>query len=113
MKKFMVFYMAPGAEFEKLMKNSTPEQQKQGMDEWMEWMDANKASLIEGGAPLGTTKRIDSEGVSAAKNEMGGYSIVQAESHDAAAEIFGMDHPHFHIPGAWIEVTEIMQIPGM
>ena len=49
MKKFMVLYMASGPEFEKMMKNSTPEQQKKGMDAWMKWMNANKASIVEGG----------------------------------------------------------------
>jgi hypothetical protein len=47
MKKFMVLYMASGAEFEKMMKNSTPEQQKNGMDAWMKWMNANKTSIVE------------------------------------------------------------------
>ena len=51
MKKFMVLYMASGAEFEKMMKNSTPEQRKKGMDAWMKWMNGNKASIVEGGAP--------------------------------------------------------------
>ena len=51
MKKFMVLYMASGPEFEKMMKNSTPEQQKKGMDAWMKWMNANKASIVEGGRP--------------------------------------------------------------
>src|SRR4029079_7416811 len=68
MKKFMVLYMAAGAEFEKMMKNSTPEQRKKGMDVWMKWMNANKASIIEGGAPLGKTKRVDSNGASNTKN---------------------------------------------
>jgi hypothetical protein len=35
-----------------MMKNSTPEKQKEGMDAWMRWMNANKASIVEGGAPL-------------------------------------------------------------
>ena len=39
MKKFMVLYMASGAEFEKMMKNSTPEQQRKGMDAWMDEVD--------------------------------------------------------------------------
>jgi hypothetical protein len=86
MKKFMVLYMATGPEFEKMMKNSTPEQQKKGMDAWMKWMNANKASIVEGGAPLGKTKRVDSNGASNTKNEIGGYSVVQAESHDAASK---------------------------
>jgi hypothetical protein len=112
-EKFMVVYMASGPEFEKMMKNSTPEQQKKGMDAWMKWMNANKASIVEGGAPLGKTKRVDSNGASNTKNEIGGYSVVQAESHDAATKIFGKDHPHLQVPGAWIEIIEIMPVPGM
>jgi hypothetical protein len=113
MKKFMALYMASGPEFEKMMKNSTPEQRKKGMDAWMKWMNANRVSIVEGGAPLGKTKRVDSNGASNTKNEVGGYSIVQAESHDAATKIFGKDHPHLQMPGAWIEIMEIMPIPDM
>src|SRR5215831_2509391 len=113
MKKFMVLYMASGAEFEKMMRNSTPEQQKKGMDAWMKWMNANKASIVEGGAPLGKTKGVDSNGASNTKNEIGGYSVVQVESHDGATTIFGNDHPYQQMPCAWIEIIEIMPIPGM
>ena len=60
------------------MKNSTPEQQKKGMDGWMKWMDKHKKSLVDGGAPLGKTKRVDAKGTSNTKNGVGGYSIVQA-----------------------------------
>jgi hypothetical protein len=113
MKKFLVLYMANRAEFENMMKNATPEQQKKGMDAWMKWMGDNKASLVDGGAPLGKTKRVDSKGVKDATNELGGYSIVQAESADAATKIVGKGQPHLQMPGAWIEVVEIMPIPGM
>jgi hypothetical protein len=58
MKKFMVLSMASGPEFEKMIKSSTPERQKKGMDAWMKWMNANKASVVERGAPK--TKRVDS-----------------------------------------------------
>ena len=61
MKKFLVLYMANSAEFEKMMKNSTPEQQKKGMEAWMKWMGDHKASLVDGGAPLGKTKRVELE----------------------------------------------------
>jgi YCII-related domain-containing protein len=113
MKKFVVLYMASRADFEKMKENSTPEQQKKGMDAWMKWMDANKSSIVDGGAPLGKTKRVDSSGASNTKNEIGGYSIVQAESPDAATKLFGKDHPHLQMPGTWIEIIEIMPIPGM
>ena len=113
MKKFMVLYMASGPDFEKMMKNSTPERRKKGMDAWMKWINANKTSIVEGGAPLGKTKRVDSNGASNTKNEIGGYSVVQAELLDAATKIFGRDHPHLQMPGAWIEIIEIMPMPGM
>ncbi len=113
MKKFMVLYMANAADFEKMMKKSTPEQQKKGMEGWMKWMGDHKASLVDGGAPLGKTKRVDAKGVSDAKNGIGGYSIVQAENAEAATKLFGKDHPHLQIPGSWVEVIEVMHIPGM
>jgi hypothetical protein len=113
MKKFLAIYMADGAEFERMMRSSTPEQQRKGMEAWMKWMNENKASIVEGGAPLGKTKRADARGVSDTKNNMGGYSIVQAEAHEAAAKLFGKDHPHLHVPGAWVEILEIMPLPGM
>ena len=113
MKKFLVLYMAPAANFEKMMRDFTPEQQQKGMQAWMAWMNANKSSLVDGGAPVGKTKRVDANGASDTRNEIGGYSIVQAESHDAATKIFGKDQPHLQMPGAWIEIVEIMQLPGM
>jgi hypothetical protein len=113
-KKFMVLFMASSADFEKAMKNSTPEQQKKGMDAWMKWMDKNKKSIVEGGAPLGKTKRVDAKGTSNTANGVGGYSIVQAQSHDAAAKLFGKSHPHLQMmPGGWIEIVEIMPMPDM
>jgi hypothetical protein len=114
MKKFMVLYMASAADFEKAMRGSTPEQQKKGMDAWMKWMEKNKKAIADGGAPLGKTKRVDGKGTSNTKNGIGGYSIVHAQSHDAAAKLFGKSHPHLQMmPGGWIEIIEIMPIPGM
>ena len=106
MKKFLVLYMANAAEFEKMMKNSTPEQQKKGMEAWMKWMGDHKASLVDGGAPLGKSKRVDSKGAKDTKTDVCGYSTVQADLAEAATKIFGKDHPHLQMPGAWIEVTE-------
>ena len=80
MKKFMVLYMASRVDFEKMMKTSTPEQQKKGMDAWMKWMNKHKKSFADGGGPLGKTKRVDAKGASNTKNGVGGYSIVQAQS---------------------------------
>jgi len=113
-KKFIVLYKASPADFEKMMKSSTPAEQQKGMEAWGKWMQANQKSIVEGGAPLGKTKRVDQKGVTDTRNDLGGYSVVQADSHDAAAKIFAKDHPHLQMmPGSWIEVTEIMAMPGM
>ena len=112
MEKFMVLYMASPEAFAKMMQ-STPEQQQKGMAAWMAWMNKNQKSIVEGGGPIGKTKRVDARGASDMKNGLGGYSVVQANSHDDAAKLFGSDHPHLQMPGAWIEISEIREIPGM
>jgi hypothetical protein len=113
MTKFLVLYMAAPADFERMMREPTPEQQKKGMEAWVKWMSDHQAAFVDGGAPLGKTKRVDAKGASDTKNGLGGYSIVEADSADAAAKIF-QDHPHVRLmPGGWIEIVEIRHIPGM
>lgn len=112
MKKFLALYTANADAMADMMKNSTPEQRKKGTEAWEKWMEHNKASLIDRGAPVGKTKRIDAKGINDAKNDVCGYSIVQADSADAAAKIFGKDQPFLQMPGAAIEMIEIMEMPG-
>ncbi len=109
MKKFVALYMVTPAAMDEMMKNSTPEERKKGMDEWMAWAEGHKEDLVELGTPVGKNKRVTKEGVSDERNEVGGYSIAQAESHEAAAKIFD-DCPHFKMPGAYIEVMECMDM---
>ncbi len=46
-----------------------------------------------------------------ATNDLGGYSILQAESKEAlAATLKG--HPHFMMADGTIEITELMPMPG-
>lgn len=59
------------------------------------------------GAPLGKTKKVTPNNVSDLRNEIGGYSIIEAENHEEAAKRM-QDSPHFQMmPGGWIEVMEI------
>jgi hypothetical protein len=45
-------------------------------------------------------------------NEIGGYTIVRADSHEAAAKLFE-NHPHFTIfPGESVEIMPVLPIPG-
>ena len=112
MKKFLVLYKAPIASFEQMMK-ATPEQQKAGMDAWMAWGNKAAASIVDMGAPLGKSLRMTASGASPVVNDLGGYSLLQAESKEALAETL-KGHPHFMMgEGATIEIVEIMPIPGM
>jgi hypothetical protein len=112
MKKFFVFYMANEGDFKKAMANMpqmTPEQQKASMQEWTEWMQS-KGGVVDMGAPLGKTKRVTPSEISDMRNEVGGYSIIEAESHEEAAQKM-QDSPHFKMmPGGWIEVMEVMSM---
>ena len=112
MKTFLALYRANADQMADMMKNSTPEQRRKGTEAWIKWMEDHKDSLADRGAPVGKTKRVDVNGVKDAKNDVCGYSIVQADSADAAARIFGKDQPFLQMPGAAVEIIEILQMPG-
>ncbi len=111
MKKFLVLYRAPSSSFEQMSK-ATPEQQKAGMDAWMAWSKRAGGSLVDMGSPLGKSLRVTRTGASAASNDLGGYSVLQGESKEAIAEAM-KGHPHFMMPEGFIEIVEMMPIPGM
>ena len=111
MKKFLVLYKAPTSSFE-MMKKATPEQQKAGMDAWMAWSKKAAGALLDIGGPLGKSLRVTRTGTSPTTNDLGGFSLMQAESKEAlAASLAG--HPHFMMPEGFIEIVELMPIPGM
>ena len=111
MKKFLVLYKASPAAFEK-MRASTPEQQKAGMDAWMGWSKKSAASIVDMGAPLGKSLRVTPSGASPLTNDLGGYSVLQADSkEELAASLKG--HPHFMTPESTIEIVELLPMPGM
>ena len=113
MKKFLVLYKASTEAFQQMMKSATPEQQKAGMDAWMAWSKKAASSIVDMGAPLGKSVRVAKGGAATpVVNDLGGYSILQAESKEALAATM-KDHPHFLMPDSSIEIIELMVIPGM
>jgi hypothetical protein len=111
MKKFLVLYKAPASSFAQMAK-ATPEQQKAGMAAWMAWSQKAASSIVEMGGPLGKSLRVTPGGASPTTNDLGGYSVLQAESKEALAETL-KGHPHFMTPDGTIEIIEVMAIPGM
>jgi hypothetical protein len=115
MKKFCAIYLGTPAGLEKwnqLDEAKRKEREQAGMQAWNDWVTKNKAAIVDVGSPLGKTKRADANGISDTRNAMAAYTVVQAESHDAAAKLF-QNHPHFTIfPGEAIEIMECLPIPG-
>ena len=117
MKRFLAIYIGTPSALEKSGRNKLGEEerkklQESGIKAWMQWGEAHEAAILDQGSPLGKTKRASSQGIADTKNNMTGYVIVQAESHEAAARIFE-NHPHFTIfPGDSVEIMECLPLPG-
>lgn len=71
--------------------------EKEGIAAWGAWMAKNNAVLVEGGGPLGKTKRVSADGIGDVSNDIGAFVMVRAASPEEAAKLFE-DHPHFTIP---------------
>lgn len=111
MKKYLAVYLGGASDEQK--QEMTPEFQQQMMEDWGAWAHTYSDAIIDGGAPLGKTKQADKSGVSDTKNAITSYAIVQAESHEAATEMF-TTNPHITLfPNNTIEVMEFLSIPGM
>jgi hypothetical protein len=97
--------------------NALPEAERQarmqkGMAAWHGWVDKHKSAIVEMGGPLGKTKKVDAKGIADVSNALGGFTVVRAASHEAAAKLFE-DHPHFSLfPGESVEIMPVLPIPG-
>ena len=68
----------------------TPEDQAREMEAWMSWMGGLAAAMVDGGNPVGAARTMDSAGSvseGGGANPITGYSVIQAESLDAAVEL--------------------------
>ena len=107
MKKFLVIYRMDMAAMQKMMAEASPEDRQKGMDEWKVWMTAHMADFADMGGPTGKNTQVTKSGAVEMSNDIGGYSIIQADSKEAAVKLFA-DNPHFSMPGATIDLAEIM-----
>ena len=97
------------AAIQKMMESSNEAQRKEGMAEWGAWMKTNAASFADMGGPAGKNTQITPDGAMQMSNDVGGYSVVQAESAEAATKLL-QSSPHFEMPGATVDLMEIMQM---
>ncbi len=108
MQKFMALFFVPAATMKGWMENTDEatrkEQMETMMSEWNTWKEAHKDSLLDQDVPLGKTKRVTKDGVADIVNDLNYSMMVQAESHEAAAQLF-VDNPHLKmIPDSYVDI---------
>ncbi len=114
MKKFYAVYKCPTSVIADWMK--TPEAERKAMEDkmkgdWATWA-AKVGGAVKETAGLGKTKTVSTAGVADTSNDLMMYSLVEAESAEAAAALFA-GHPHLQIPQATIDIMEANTLPGM
>ena len=116
MKRFMAVFTGNPTAFEDYRKRFASEEERnandqKGMAAWFAWTEKHAGSIVEGGGPLGRTKRVTKDGIADVRNNLAAFTIVEAESQEAAAKMF-VGHPHFTIfPGDGVEIMECLPIP--
>jgi len=106
--KYIVFYNIPVsvmADWSKTDPNSRKDAEEKLKAEWQKWMGEH-AKMITLTEACGKTKRVTASGISDIKNDICLYSIIEAESHEAAAKVFE-NHPHLQIPQSSIEIMAV------
>ena len=80
------------------------------MAKWMTWFGQMGEAVVDGGAPVGQSSTVLSSGASegGGANPVSGYTIVQADSLDAACEI-AKGCPALASGGS-VEVAECMEM---
>lgn len=118
MKTFMAIYIGSATSSEKARSNARDSADRQqrmlaGMEAWGNWVAGLGDAIVDLGTPLGKTLRVSPDGITPIQNACTAYVIVQAETHEAAAEMF-RNHPHFTLmPGDSVEVMECLPMPAM
>ena len=111
MQTFIALFLAPSSVMEEWMKTPQADREaaeKKMREDWDIWMSSHAHMIKETNAG-GKTKRVSAEGVVDTRNDVMLYSIVEAESHEVAAQAF-VGHPHLSIPEASIEVMAIRSV---
>lgn len=104
MKKFMFIYRADFTDRAAMEAGMTPEAIEKMTEAWGAWGAKVGSAIVDFGSPTLPTKY-------SADQTVGGYSIMQAESLEAANALTE-GHPHLAMGGK-IDIYEILPTPGM
>jgi len=110
MSKYLFTYRGPATPPEEM----TEEQSAEALAGWNKWIESLGSALTDVGEPCGARTSVADDGSAAEAPELNGYSIVEADSLDAA-KAFTTDHP-FLAEGKGrfnIDIYELVPVPGM
>jgi hypothetical protein len=100
------------AAWDALSESDRRAKEQEGMAAWKAWVEKNHAAIVFMGGPLGKTKQANAGGIHDTSNHLAAFTVVSADSHEAAAKLFEK-HPHFSIfPGDAVEIMPVLSIPG-
>jgi hypothetical protein len=105
--KFLFLYRGPAQP----MEDFTPEQSAEQMQAWGAWMGKLGSAMVDPGAPFGARAAVSDNGASPAPSDQNGYTIVEAESLEAA-RAFTDGHP-FLSEGKGRFAVEIFELVPM
>ena len=116
MSKYLVLYQSEaaltGMSVSEMFKNTTPEQMAAGMAAWQAWSASAGDAVVDLGAPLDKSTTVAGGSATPGKTAITGYTMLRAESMEDAVKLM-KGHPHFHMPGASIQILECISMPGM
>jgi hypothetical protein len=105
----MILYRAQASAREQ-MANATPEQIEAGMKAWRAWATRVDYAITDLGSPLAHTTHVGPG--TASTDSVSGYTILEAGSADEVGTLLD-GHPHLTMPGASIEVLEVIPIDAI
>jgi hypothetical protein len=88
MSKYLYLYRGPATPMEEF----TPEQTEEQTRAWGDWMGRVGPNLVDPGSPFGARSAVCDDGTSGAPGDLNGYTIVEADSVDAARALLD-GHP--------------------
>ena len=114
MKKFLAVFtgsLPPWTRGRPWIPPQREQKERAGMTAWKEWAATHAKDIVDQGSPLGKTRQVSAKGIADIRNNLGAWTVVQAESQDAAARMFEK-HPHFMLfPGEAVEGDECLPMP--
>ena len=91
---------------------ATPEEGKQHMSNYMEWLSSLGDAAVSPANPLKDTRTVspDRSVTAGSTTTMSGYTIIETDSMETALDI-AKECPFLDIGGS-LEVSELMKMPG-